>query len=125
VSSTFEDIRAVTDEVCEMLQSKNKSYGDTALNPRRVFSKAATMEQLKVRIDDKLSRIATGSTEFAEDTELDLIGYLILLRIAHKRNAANTPPARSISKKEVVVTDFEMDPPPQIYNAHRDPAPGR
>jgi hypothetical protein len=42
------------------------------------------MEQLLVRIDDKLSRIARGAGMEAtdEDTLNDLIGYLILLKIA-------------------------------------------
>jgi hypothetical protein len=51
----------------------------------RVFSKASTTEQLLVRIDDKLSRIKTTGMEAPdEDTLNDLIGYLILLKIATK-----------------------------------------
>jgi len=38
-----------------------------------------------VRIDDKLSRIANGSGELSdEDTITDLIGYLVLLKIAQR-----------------------------------------
>ena len=78
-----EKISAVCDDVRDMLIMKNKAYGDAAANPLRVFSKCATLEQINVRIDDKLSRIARGqSTEnVPEDTELDLIGYLILKRV--------------------------------------------
>lgn len=68
-------------EIEEMLLEKNKSYGNSALEPIRIFSKATTMEQINVRIDDKLSRIAKGNNYDNEDTELDLIGYLILKRI--------------------------------------------
>ena len=49
-----------------------------------MFSRAEPEEQLLVRIDDKLSRIARGSEFENDDTILDLIGYLVLLRIARK-----------------------------------------
>ncbi len=70
--------------IAEMLFAKNAAYGDSALSPVRVFSKSDAVEQLKVRIDDKLSRMARGSAA-GEDVVLDLIGYLVMLRIAEKR----------------------------------------
>lgn len=71
--------------VLETLLRKNKAYGDSALSPMRVFSRVDAVEQLRVRIDDKLSRLQRGAVFEHEDTLLDLIGYLILLRIAMKR----------------------------------------
>jgi hypothetical protein len=71
-------------EVAEMLIKKNISYGDSALNPMRLFAKSDSVEQLKVRIDDKLNRISNAQG-FAGDNDIDdLIGYLILLKIANK-----------------------------------------
>ncbi|RMG72060.1 MAG: hypothetical protein D6711_13810 [Chloroflexi bacterium] len=67
------------------LLEKNRRYGNSALQPLRVFSNAETDEQLRVRIDDKLSRISTGNTD-DEDAVLDLIGYLILLRVHNKQH---------------------------------------
>lgn len=71
-------------EVCEdikgMLLSKNEAYGDSALQPVRIYSRANTREQLLVRIDDKISRVARGSAA-GEDVTRDLIGYLILLLV--------------------------------------------
>jgi hypothetical protein len=73
-------------QVKEMLLEKNKKYGDSALNPVRIFSKSSTDEQIKVRIDDKLSRLkSTNWEDDNEDVILDLIGYLHLLRISQKR----------------------------------------
>jgi hypothetical protein len=43
------------------------------------------VEALKVRADDKLSRIRSAQSDDTEDAELDLIGYMILLRIARRR----------------------------------------
>ena len=67
----------------DLLLDKNRKYGDSALNPLRVFSRASAIEQILVRIDDKLSRIRTG-TKDREDTKRDLIGYLVLLLIAEE-----------------------------------------
>ena len=73
------------DDVEKMLIAKNKAYGNSALEPCRVFSKASVKEQLLVRIDDKLSRIRNmGFGDNGEDTVKDLIGYLVLLRLAMK-----------------------------------------
>ena len=77
-------IAQVCDEVKTLLLEKNAKYGDSALNPSRIFSKASTVEQLLVRIDDKLNRIQKGAGLLASDEDVvqDLIGYLILLKIA-------------------------------------------
>jgi hypothetical protein len=80
--SSFE--RAVWDvlhEVGNMLVDKNKKYGNSALSPANIFSNLSALDSLKVRIDDKLSRIKNGSLDEDEDVTKDLIGYLILYRI--------------------------------------------
>lgn len=69
-------------EIAEMLIKKNISYGNSALNPVRIFSKANTTEQLMVRLDDKLSRIKNYES-FPGDNDIDdMIGYLVLYKIA-------------------------------------------
>lgn len=79
-TTTADRIAAVCDEVKTMLLAKNAAYGDSASKPLRVFSQASAEEALLVRIDDKLSRIARGHEYANDDTVLDLIGYLVLLR---------------------------------------------
>lgn len=78
----------ICDEVKNLLLEKNKKYGDSALNPARIFSKANAVEQILVRIDDKLNRIQKGAGLLAndEDVVMDLMGYLVLLKIALKHN---------------------------------------
>ena len=84
--TTADLITAECNIIMGMLLEKNARYGDSAMQPRRIFSRADHLEQLKVRIDDKLSRIATmGLDSEDEDTTGDLIGYLVLLRIARRR----------------------------------------
>ena len=73
-------------EIIELLLRKNISYGDSALNPRPIFSKADNSESLASRIDDKLNRIANG-TNYPGDNDIDdLLGYLILFKIRQRRN---------------------------------------
>jgi hypothetical protein len=71
-----------------MLIDKNLAYGDSALAPVRIFSRADPNEQLLVRLDDKLSRIAKGSldsrSEGYEDAVRDIIGYLVLLLVSQR-----------------------------------------
>lgn len=81
--TTAELIRKISEEVTELLLMKNAAYGDSALNPANIFAKGDAIENLCARIDDKLMRIKTkGITDETEDTVQDLIGYLILLRVA-------------------------------------------
>ena len=81
-------IGLICDEVKSLLIEKNKKYGDSALSPVRVFSKATPVEQILVRLDDKLSRLAKGAGLLAndEDVIMDLMGYLVLLKIALTRS---------------------------------------
>lgn len=82
LGQTQADIVTVCDEIKELLLEKNKKYGDSALNPVRIFSKADPLDQIEVRMDDKLSRIRTMDPSDTEDAYLDLIGYLVLHRVA-------------------------------------------
>jgi hypothetical protein len=82
---TFKDeVESICDNIAYMLVDKNEAYGNSALNPVRVFSKASALEQLYVRIDDKLSRLQKGHEYPGDDTINDLIGYLVLLKIKLK-----------------------------------------
>jgi hypothetical protein len=74
-------VRGELARIESMLVEKNAAYGNSALEPVRVFSRASTEEQLLVRIDDKLSRLARGASA-GEDVVRDLVGYLVLLLIA-------------------------------------------
>lgn len=83
VMSEFEvSLYPIVNNITKMLIEKNRKYGNSALKPQRIFSKASAIEQIKVRIDDKLSRIKNQQNDEDEDVISDLIGYLILLKIA-------------------------------------------
>jgi hypothetical protein len=87
VELTFaEKVHLVLVEVNDILIAKNRKYGNSALEPKRIFSRASPIEQIKVRLDDKLSRLAAQEDDEDEDVLMDLLGYLVLLRIAQSRN---------------------------------------
>ena len=75
-------VDGVMASVREMLIDKNRKYGNSALEPVRIFSKADATEQIRVRIDDKLKRIQNEQINEDEDVVGDLIGYLVLYKIA-------------------------------------------
>lgn len=85
IMNTQIEIEKTCEEIKQLLLEKNRKYGDSALNPVRIFAKSDATEQLKVRIDDKLNRLKNLQEDETEDTITDLIGYLILLKIKYKR----------------------------------------
>lgn len=75
----------ILSEMKEFLLGKNQKYGNSALEPIRAFSSAGMIEQLLVRIDDKISRVLQGGRD--PNNEKDLLGYLLMLRVAERREA--------------------------------------
>lgn len=83
MKNTEQLIEEMCDSMKELLLQKNRSYGDSATNPSNVFSKGSPVDSICARIDDKLMRIQNkGINDKTEDTVSDLIGYLILLKVA-------------------------------------------
>jgi hypothetical protein len=80
--SSEEKILLIIDQIRDLLVEKNRKYGNSALEPMRVFSRSDNLEQIRVRIDDKLSRVKSAQLDEDEEVLNDLIGYLILYRVA-------------------------------------------
>jgi len=85
--STADEIIAECTALQELLLAKNAKYGDSAFNSGIMFN-VPPITAIKARINDKISRIVqnevTGEAD-VDDCTKDLLGYLILLRIAEKR----------------------------------------
>ncbi len=90
VSEAVKRAHAFLGRVAATLTEKNLRYGDSAASPLRIFSRAAADEQLRVRIDDKLSRLARGASQDDEDVLLDLCGYLALLAAISERDEVSS-----------------------------------
>ena len=84
-TTTQAAIKEIGNEIIDLLLQKNRKYGDSATNPLRVFSKLSALEGLRVRMDDKLSRVAAGAADDDEDPVLDLAGYCILYLVAQRQ----------------------------------------
>jgi hypothetical protein len=79
------------DNIKKMLLEKNKSYGNSSLEPIGIFASSDPIPNINSRIDDKLSRIARGhaftgegENEDMEVAERDIVGYLIIKRVARR-----------------------------------------
>lgn len=81
-----DEIRQECEVLADFLVEKNRKYGNSAIEPVRIFARSDVLEQLRVRIDDKLSRVKSAQLDDDEDVINDLIGYFILYRIARKKS---------------------------------------
>jgi hypothetical protein len=117
--------------LAEMLVEKNIAYGDSALSPLRLFAKDIDAKaQILVRLDDKLSRLARGSAA-GEDVILDLLGYLILYRIAggtavpEKKSSpldnlvVREPTPEEVARLRKTAEESEKNSPYQEYQERR------
>ena len=78
------EISVACDEIKRLLLEKNIAYGNSALSPIQIFAKAGAQEGIANRIDDKLNRIKNNQTYVGDNDLDDLIGYLILYKIANQ-----------------------------------------
>ena len=114
-------ISTVCDDIKELLIHKNRKYGNSALQPNRIFSKCSATEQLLVRIDDKLNRIMKGAGLLATDEDVvnDLIGYLVLLKISmtSDKNHEILDTARAIYGDGISSGNIELQSPDILDHA--------
>ena len=113
--NTQNDIRRICDGVRDLLLEKNRKYGDSALEPVRVMSQSTAVEQILVRIDDKLSRISRGTGLIGDDEDVitDLIGYFVLLKIALQRQDVESvvdADESYVSYGQILLTENSHDP---------------
>ena len=121
MNETESKISVVCDDIKELLIHINRKYGNSALQPNRIFSKCSATEQLLVRIDDKLNRIMKGAGLLATDEDVvnDLIGYLVLLKIsmASDKNHEILDTARAIYGDGISSGNIELQSPDILDHA--------
>jgi hypothetical protein len=109
MNDTEQQINAVCNQIKTLLLLKNKAYGDSALEPVRIFSKNSPVDGLLVRIDDKLSRIKNmGVSSASEDTLMDLIGYLVLLKIQLNKSMSSGYEAMAKETQKKIVDQLGL-----------------
>ena len=75
-------IAQVFKSMMELVLEKNRRYGDSALSPKQIFSKLDSGESIKLRLDDKISRIMNNNGEVRKNDVADIMGYLALFSVS-------------------------------------------
>ena len=80
---TQRKIREITDAMKDLLLYKNQKYGDSAINPKKIFYKGDSTNSILIRLDDKLGRVISNTEEKPRVNDVcDIIGYCTLLLIS-------------------------------------------
>ena len=80
---TQRKIREITDAMKDLLLYKNQKYGDSAINPKKVFYKGDSTNSILIRLDDKLGRVMSNTEAKPRVNDVcDIIGYCTLLLIS-------------------------------------------
>jgi hypothetical protein len=110
LTDTQKMIVEVCEEVKNLLLIKNQDYGSSFNDPINIFSHSDPMEQTNVRIDDKLKRIKNNNLIIKEDTELDLIGHLILRKVLLKEKEKEKNNFKSFCEQNGHVKVYQIPP---------------
>ena len=84
LTGTQQGITRVFNSMRDVVIEKNRRYGDAALAPKHIFSKLDAGEGIKVRIDDKISRIMNSGGAVRKNDVADLMGYLALFSVSQE-----------------------------------------
>lgn len=82
-TDTRNKINEIMEAMQDLLLSKNRLYGNSALNPKQIFYKGDAVNSILIRLDDKLGRIMANTDEKPRINDVaDIIGYCTLLLIS-------------------------------------------
>lgn len=83
ISDTQRKLMDVLDGMKSLLLYKNRKYGDSAINPKKVFYKGDTTNSILIRLDDKIGRIMSNTDDRPRVNDVaDIIGYCTLLLVS-------------------------------------------
>ena len=83
LTGTQKKISDIMDSMKDLLLYKNQKYGDSAINPKKIFYKGDSTNSILIRLDDKLGRIISNTEEKPRINDTaDIIGYCTLLLIS-------------------------------------------
>lgn len=73
----------VLDGMKQLLLYKNQKYGDSAINPKKVFYKGDSTNSILIRLDDKIGRVMSNPDDKPRVNDVaDIIGYCTLLLVS-------------------------------------------
>jgi hypothetical protein len=91
-------------QIAALLLEKNISYGNSALEPLGVFGSNSAVQGIAERLDDKLKRIKNNQSYPGDNDVDDVLGYLVLYKIARNRELTFEANAGKIDSREDTVS---------------------
>lgn len=83
LSPTQRKICVTLEAMKDLLLYKNQKYGDSAINPKKIFYKGDSTNSILIRLDDKIGRVMSNTEEKPRINDVcDIIGYCTLLLIS-------------------------------------------
>ena len=80
---TQQRIHEILGAMKDLLLYKNQKYGDSAINPKKVFYKGDSTNSILIRLDDKIGRVMSNTDGKPRVNDVcDIIGYCTLLLIS-------------------------------------------
>lgn len=80
---TQRKIHEIIGAMKDLLLYKNQKYGDSAINPKKIFYKGDSTNSILIRLDDKIGRVMSNTDEKPRVNDVcDIIGYCTLLLIS-------------------------------------------
>lgn len=80
---TQQKIHELMGAMKDLLLYKNQKYGDSAINPKKIFYKGDSTNSILIRLDDKIGRVMSNTEESPRVNDVcDIIGYCTLLLIS-------------------------------------------
>lgn len=80
---TQQKIHEIMGAMTDLLLYKNQKYGDSAINPKKIFYKGDSTNSILIRLDDKIGRVMSNTEEKPRVNDVcDIIGYCTLLLIS-------------------------------------------
>lgn len=80
---TQQKIHEIMGAMKDLLLYKNQKYGDSAINPKKIFYKGDSTNSILIRLDDKIGRVMSNTEEKPRVNDVcDIIGYCTLLLIS-------------------------------------------
>ena len=82
-TDTQQKFSDVLDGMKSLLLYKNRKYGDSAINPKKIFYKGDSTNSILIRLDDKLGRVMANTDDKPRVNDVaDIIGYCTLLLVS-------------------------------------------
>ena len=80
---TQQKIKDILSGMTDLILYKNRKYGDSAINPKKIFYKGDSTNSILIRLDDKIGRVKSNTEEKPRVNDVaDIIGYCTLLLVS-------------------------------------------